>query len=282
MLRLSPTSMGVFQACHRKYQYQYEQKLAPKGANVNLIFGEVYQYGLTRLYETKSVEIAKHDATAKWNSYGVIDEREIRTPEKLRELVTAYDKEFFGKEQWTDNGGEILLEYPLCEGAVFVGKQDRRGWYGKERTIQRAIQENKTTTNPRWFIPEPNNQLIGYLWLESKILGEPVRKIVVTIAEINKNSALGLIKPRIKSDPPRSVFTRDPIYVEDFLVEEFEQDAVEVAREINNCSCRKYWPKNAPGACGNFGGCEFKQLCLCSDEEKPLIIELQYEKKGGK
>lgn len=276
MLRLSPTSMELFQLCHRKYDYSYNQKLVPTGERITLEFGSAYQKGLTALYTARNIEKAVSEALHAWEPFEGLDTTKmVRNKKKMEELLRAYDKEFYGKENWTDNGGELLLEYPLCEGVIFVGKQDRRGWFGETR----AIQENKTSTFPGMFVDEPNNQIVGYLWLESKILGEKVRKAVVTIAGLHKNSVNGLLYPRVKSDPPKSVFIRDPITVEDFLIEEFERDAVCVASEIDQCYTHNYWPKNAPQACGTFGGCEFKSLCLCSDEEKKVMAEMQFTKK---
>lgn len=277
MLRLSPTSMGLFQLCHRKYDYSYNRRLVPMGEQVTLRFGEIYQKGLTILYETCSIESAIAESLRLWEPFEGLDTTKlVRNKKKLEELLRAYEKEFFGKEQWTDCGGELLLEYPLCEGVVFVGKQDRRGYFGDTR----AIQENKTSTAPGFFVDEPNNQICGYLWLESKILGEKVRKAVVTITGLHKNSVNGLLYPRVKSDPPKSVFIRDPIQVEDFLIAEFEMDAIHTAYEIFECMEMEYWPKNAPQACGTFGGCEYKSLCLCSDEEKKVMAEMQFTKKS--
>lgn len=276
MLRLSPTSMALFQLCHRKYDYSYNQKLVPIGEQIALEFGRIYQKGLTTLYETRDIELAVASGLRLWEPFEGLDTTKlVRNAKKLKELLIAYYKEFFGKEQWTDAGGEILLQWPLCEGVEFVGKQDRRGWFGETR----AIQENKTSTSPAFFVDEPNNQIAGYLWLESKILGEKVRKAVVTIAGLHKNSVNGLLYPRVKSDPPKSVFIRDPITVEDFLIEEFEQDAICVAEGIKLCNNLGYWSKNAPQACGTFGGCEYKSLCLCSEEERPTMIEMQFTKK---
>lgn len=279
MLRLSPTSMGLFQLCHRKYDYSYNQKLVPMGDRIALEFGSIYQKGLTILYETRDIELALANALRLWEPFEGLDTTKlVRNKKKMEELLRAYEKEFFGKENWRDAGGEILLKWPLCEGVEFVGKQDRRGWFGDTR----AIQENKTSTFPGMFVNEPNNQICGYLWLESKILGEKVRKAVVTIAGLHKNSVGGLLYPRVKSDPPKSVFIRDPIQVEDFLIEEFERDAKAVAIEIEICLRTGYWPKNAPQACGTFGGCEYKSLCLCSDEEKKVMAEMQFTKKERK
>ena len=252
------------------------------GERIALEFGAIYQKGLTILYDTKDLEQAITAALRLWEPFEGLDTTKlVRNKKKMEELLRAYEKEFFGKENWTDAGGEILLKWPLCEGVVFVGKQDRRGWYGETR----AIQENKTSTFPGMFVDEPNNQIVGYLWLESKVTGERVRKAVVTIAGLHKNSALGLLYPRVKSDPPKSIFIRDPIWVEDFLIEEFEKDAIQTAREIEMChltlkgNSGPYWPKNAPQACGTFGGCEYKSLCLCTDAEKPTIIEMQFTQK---
>jgi hypothetical protein len=268
--------MGLFQLCHRKYDYSYNQRLVPTGPRIALEFGRIYQKGLTVLYETRDIELALAGALSLWEPFEGLDTTKlVRNKKKMEELLRAYEKEFFGKEQWTDNGGEILLSYPLCEGVDFVGKQDRRGYFGDTR----AIQENKTSTFPGMFVDEPNNQICGYLWLESKILGEKVRKVIVTIAWLHKNSVKGLIYPKVKADPPKSVFIRDPITVEDFLIEEFEKDVIQVAQDIMHYQDIEYWPKNAPQACGTFGGCEYKSLCLCSDEEKKVMAEMQFNKK---
>src|SRR4030042_3866786 len=129
MIRLSPTSMAEFQLCHRKYQYSHVQNLVPIGERITLEFGKAYQFGLTVLYEKQDLEKAILEAIHLWEPFEGLDTTKlVRNKRKLEELLRAYHREFFGKEQWRDDGGEIKLEYPLCEGVVFVGKQDRRGW----------------------------------------------------------------------------------------------------------------------------------------------------------
>jgi hypothetical protein len=123
------------------------------------------------------------------------------------------------------------------------------------------------------FVPEPNNQIVGYLYaLKAK-------KAVVTVAKVQISSSGGMVKGRLKSDEPHSIFTRDPVFYDSHVFEEFKRDVIGWALSYLTCQASEYWPKNAPGACNYYGGCQFKQLCAADPEQRKVLIELSYRPK---
>lgn len=275
-MQISNTRRDLFQLCPRKYYYVTKLKLTPREPRIALEFGEAVHLGLGKLYDTKNIEEALKVALAKWGPFEGMDMgKGLRNKNKLEEMLRAYHKVFFGKEYWEDKGGEKLLAFPLVNDIEYIGKIDRFGLLAGNP----AIQEWKHSASPGFFVAEPNNQLTGYCWLASMATDSLVRKVLVTIGNLYKSSREGLVPPRVKSDPPKWIFLRDPITIEDFLIEEWKLDIINVAAKIQLCETKGYWEKNAPQGCGSFGGCEFKPLCLCSAEEKPYLIEMQYTQK---
>jgi hypothetical protein len=292
-MKLSFTAMDVQARCPRYNHYNTELELESLAPSLGKEFGSAGHAGLGALYSTKSLEEALKAAEKVWKPWEGQDVDKngkpgVRTLIKLKEILTAYKEQFYDQEKWEDTGGEKLqqielLHPPECfqEFLSLVGspnlqliyryKIDRTGLSGGVK----AVQEWKFLKPfmGKEFITEPNNQVVGYL------KGEKATKAVVTVMDVMASSVKGMVKGKAKDAEWRSIFKRDPVFYEPWVFEEWEKDVWGWALSILTCRMSGYWPKNAPGACDNYGGCIFKMLCCAPPEQRETMIELGFRKK---
>jgi len=255
-------------------------------------FGLAGHAGVRQLYETKDLQKCLSAAEEVWKPFEGMDVGKdgkpgVRTLTKLREILTAYHEQLFLKEDWTDQGGEVMEEllipvppyywhlFSKCGYSPFyiryLAKIDRFGLSGQVPAIQ-ELKFLKPFMGGE-FTPEPNNQIVGYLRASRR------RKAIVTVAKVQPSSVKGMVQPRSKRDEPYSIFTRDPVFYEDFAFAEFEQDVIGWVVSILTWQMSNYWPKSAPGACNDYGGCSFKTVCSVEPAKREVLLELGFKKK---
>jgi len=278
-IKLSYSRINEFATCPRFFQYSNELQLEPDRESLGMKFGDAGHRGLGALYTHNSLDACLTVASDAWKPFEGMDVEKngqpgMRTTAKLREILTAYFEQLYGKEEWIDQGGERLESMVLKRGEleiIYRFKIDREGLSGGVPAIQEWKFNKPFFTNE--FIPEPNLQIVGYLRATGK------KKAVVTVCDVVKNSVKGQVQPRNKADLPRSIFHRDPVYYDDWVFKEWEEDVFGWAVSILTCRESNYWPKNAPGACGNYGGCVYKTLCNAEEEQRKVLMELSFRKK---
>ena len=292
MFSISYTAADTGARCPRYYFYDRVMKIEAQSKRLGMMFGSAGHTGLHKLYDTKNLDSCLDAAFKAWEPFEGQDVSKdgkpgVRTWAKLKEILTAYYNQIYVNEKWTDQGGEILesflIEIPPFIRDAFLGvgyteeairyrfKIDRKGLSGDVPAIQEWKFLKPILGSD--FVPEPNNQIVGYL------KGMQARKAVVTVAKVQVSSVEGMIKGRTKDAEPHSIFTRDPVFYDPHVFEEFSMDMLMWSFIILSCTALGYWPKNAPGACNYFGGCQFKQLCASDPEQRKVLIELSFQKK---
>lgn len=281
-IALSYSRIESFARCPRFDYYRNELRLEPDRPALGMVFGDAGHKGLGKLYDTGSLDESIKTATELWEPYEGMDVEKngqpgIRTKAKLTEILTAYVEQLFGKEDWEDEGGEQLDAFTLIRDDLTVTyryKIDRIGKSGGTPAIQEWKFLKPFFTNE--FIPEPNLQVVGYLKATNR------QKAIVTVADVMKSSKNGMVVQKAKDVLPRSIFHRDPVYYDGWVFGEWEKDVFGWAKSILTCRESNYWPKNAPGACGNYGGCVYKTLCNADEEQRKVLMELSFKKREKK
>ena len=277
---LSYTAISEFITCPQYYQFSREFKLEPDKPALGMMFGSAAHVGINVLYDTEDIDKAVQEALKSWSPFEGTDIEKsgrpgIRTKAKLEEILRAYHSEFYGKEKWEDQGGEklsfIVLENDLLRVKYFY-KVARKGLSGGvPATMEFKFQKPFFT---REFIPEPNNQVVGYLKATER------KKAIITVADIVTSSENGIIPGKRKMDMPRSIFKRDPVFYEPWVMERWEKSIFGWSRLILECKESNNWPMAAPNSCGNYGGCQFKTLCNADVEQRKILMELGFRKKA--
>ena len=274
-MNLSYSKIEAFARCPLYYALNYEDKIESTKVKVALKWGDAYQQGITKLYDTEDVNKAVAKFVSVFTPFDGMDEKGVRTLAKGQEMLEAWNEQFYGKEEWTDQGGEKMFSFEVVPGLFYTVKLDRQGLSGGVE----AIQEIKTTGYPGMFVTEPNLQIQGYLYAYSHLKGVPVKKAVVTVAGLYKSSSRGMVKGTRKDDPPRSVFGRDNIWYEEWQFEQWKKAVKKWARLIQVCQEDNDWPINAPSACSAYGGCQYRVLCSADPEQREYLKETAFKKK---
>ncbi len=281
------TSLELAQTCLRKYYYSMHENLVPVQKSVHLIFGGIYAAALEQFYKLRAngveIEPALHavvrDALiASWNhdrdSEGVrllgtgqpINfDHSAKTRENLiRSIIWYLDK--FADESEESIKTHILpsgkaaveLSFVLDFGndLLYCGHLDRVGEYGGHLYWL----DNKTTgstISPRFFEGFAlSNQFYGYTWAGQAILGSPVRGGIIDGAQI----AVGFTRFE------RGFFSTTQAQLDEWV--EHTHYTIEAA---HRASREHEFPMNRT-ACGNYGGCQFRDICSRSPHVRDNFI----------
>jgi hypothetical protein len=107
----------------------------------------------------------------------------------------------------------------------------------------------------------PNNQMSGYAWAGQTILKSPIRGVIIDAAQIAVNFT------RFE----RGITTRTPDQLD-----EWYDSALYTIRAAREAATEQRWPMNL-SACGNYGGCPFRQLCSRSPSVRENYIKSDYD-----
>lgn len=270
------TSIELAQTCLRKYYYTMVLGIQPNETSVHLVFGGHYAKALETFYKLRAKGKTIDDALAEVIHMTMINTWEHTLDEQgnrvvgtgqpvalnhsaktriglIRSLVWYVDQ--FGEE--SDSGivtyhladgtpaVELSFTFEPIEGLLFCGHLDRVVTYGDHLYFM----DQKTTgsvISPKFFADfSPNNQMSMYTWAGTAVLGSPLKGGIVDAAQI------GTSFTRFE----RGWISR----TQDQLDEWFDSTLETIDRTQQACRKEKF-PMNL-SACGNYGGCPFRELC---------------------
>ena len=285
------TSLELAQTCLRKYYYTMIRGIKPRRTSVHLIFGGIYATALEHFYKHRAEGMSINDALREIVREAMIESWEherTESGERIRETGQAiyFDDpkktrvnlirtiiwyiEQFAEE--TEDGiktyhlqsgkpaVELSFTLELDDELLYCGHLDRVVDYGGHLYVM----DQKTTggTVGTYFFDQfsPNNQMSGYSWAGQAILGSPVRGVIIDAAQIAVNFT------RFE----RGITTR----TKDQL-EEWYESALWTIKLARQATALDQWPMNL-SACGNYGGCPFRQLCSRSPSVRENYIKSDY------
>lgn len=183
-----------------------------------------------------------------------------RTGEALMRAVVWYTEQFkndpLKTAQLPDGtaGLEVRFEVPIS-GTEFrlSGRIDKLAYMDDELYIV----ERKTTAQalgPRYFGNySPNTQVTTYIWALRNFLGLPIQGVIVEAMQTAVNfSRYG-----------RAIQRRT-----EAQLEEYEQAMRYHIAEADRFQREGFWPMNE-SACGNYGGCTFRDVCARPPAQRP-------------
>ena len=150
-----------------------------------------------------------------------------------------------------------VVKLPYVETAACLKVSAPRQLYVTESYI---VTHNTTGSQitPRFFEGySPDYQMTGYTWAGQIIFNMPVKGVVIDAAYI----AVGF-----------TAFGRQPVTRSDRQLEEFRTEVLHYIGEAKRCHESGYYPMDRT-ACGNYGGCEFKQICSAVPGIRQNLLE---------
>lgn len=300
------TSISLAQTCLRKYQYKLIDGWSSPSLSVHLRFGQHYATALEHFYKFVATGMTEEEALiavvkealeatwdyeyeeeaadegvpgmartlsnvriipgsgAPWNSL-----HNLKTRETLIRSIVWYFDHFATDPAPVHilSDGKPAVEYsfalPVDNGIIFSGHLDRLVDYAGHPYVMDQ-KTSGTTITPYYFAQfKPNTQMSMYSFAAKVALGVPVKGVIIDAAQI----AVGFTR-----------FERNfTMRTEEELSEWYDNSMFWIA-QAQEAARKNYFPMNA-AACGNYGGCEFREICSKSPEFRPQFLKGNFIQK---
>ncbi len=277
------TSLSSFATCPRKYYYSMLQGWTSVNKSVHLIFGGHYASALEHFHKHRAADVTYEDAVRlvvrevlenTWDREKMVPQdwmHASKTRDTLVRSIVWYLEQFKNDPMQTVilSDGKAAVEYSfsvnLSEDYVYCGHIDRLVTYGDASDVY--VQDQKTSgaqITPRYFQGySPDYQMTGYTWAGQIIFSTPVKGVVIDAAYV----AVGF-----------TAFGRQPVTRSEKQLEEFRTEALYYINSAKRCHEENYYPMNRT-ACGNYGGCEFRQICSAVPGVRSNLLEGEFKKR---
>jgi hypothetical protein len=303
------TRISSYKSCPRAFYYAHERDWRKEGTATALIFGGAWHNAMDVLWEqmgngtllsdSNVVDLAYEAFVAKWLKEGLpapdqMGPDEIayyspRTPMVAKEMLYGYleaRREFFADPTFK----LISIEQPF---AVPLDPEDTTLWYvGRLDKVFELkgnihVGEHKTSTAYRVNGPfrndfldswSPNSQVDGYLYALRSLYGKKAKSVWIDAALVHKKVHNGF--RFIPVD--RQYAQLDAwLWSAHCWIDQIEGNK-EVLRLNRDREPNRYldaFPQNT-GACGNYGGCSYRDLCkTLPNPEKEKVPPLGYKEE---
>ncbi len=117
---------------------------------------------------------------------------------------------------------------------------------------------------------KPNHQYTFYLWAARELFGLDTWEFLVNALE--------------KKLPPKTARGSAPDFARQITdrtqsdIDELRLTICHVVGEFDSLRKNGYWPLAAPGPCGNYGGCTFREVCASPNEQiRETVIKSRFE-----
>lgn len=269
-MRLSYSTLSLFNTCPRLFHYRVEKNLVSRMYEGNaLSVGSALHHAVARMYAGVHSQAAIQEALDLYDqtNKNIVDPKVADGRYQLEVSLKAYPwvaKDFDYVESIEKN-----LEHEILPGINFEGRIDRLVRFNT-RTY---IHDTKTTGlrhNDAILIQRIRMQYVGYAWLVKHVLGRTVDGVIVDL----------VFKPKVYrtrrgefSSASEPAFHREPIPILQHNYDEFEEWARDTIarihaepRPMNTDSCYRY-----------FRPCSFSSACLETPRNRPATLDTLYQ-----
>lgn len=254
-LYIDNTMISCFNQCPQKFKWRHVEHLTSKGSESSaLTFGAAMHKALETLYKGESLETAILSFQKEMPEQEGEGARSIVNGVKL---IEAYHKKWF-PENFKVIKVEVSANIELTKDIIFCGRLDTI----IERDGEVYILEHKTTSNFKWFIPTPNHQVSGYLYILNE-MGYKPEGCIVNLMLVSKT----------KNDFHRIITQRDTEQLNDW-----RKIILTTKLNIDKCESTNWWPRYTH-SCWN---CGYVDLCNSDENALEYVKESLYLKKQWK
>ena len=255
------------------------------GDKTDIDFGRYYHKALEYFDRSRvdgksideATEEAVHVALVESHGFTPTKKKKAKSRENLVRAVIWYCDTIGRNESYRPYvfpNGEPAVELPFI---IPLGFQNR---YGEDYLLRGSLdgivqsgeylytRERKTTgkTLSSYFFEQysPDVQISTYDLVTSVLFPElPIIGTMVEACQVAVGFSRFINHPIRRTPALREEFLRDIRYV--------IGQAEEMAEEV-------YWPKNE-GACGMYGGCEFRRICSKNPSRREAVLKANFEKR---
>lgn len=151
---------------------------------------------------------------------------------------------------------EYSFSFEIDDGQQFAGHIDRLVEFEKKYYVMDQKTTGSTIT-PLYFKQfNPDMQMSLYTFAGRAIYHSPVKGVIIDAAQI----AVGFTR-----------FERGFTFRGDSQLNEWYDQTMELIHDTRKMSQENHFPMRT-SACGNYGGCEFREVCSRSPEVRPNLL----------
>ena len=192
-----------------------------------------------------------------------VSDHNAKTRENLIRTIVWYLDQF--QEDVTTTlilaDGTPAVEYsfalPVDNGIIFSGHIDRVVEYADAPYVQDQ-KTTGTTITPRYFEGySPDTQMSMYTFAGKIIYNAPIKGVMIDAAQI----AVGFTR-----------FERGFAFRTDDQLNEWYDNAMYHIESARIATRENHFPMNT-SSCGNYGGCEFRDICARSPSVRPQFLK---------
>ena len=269
------SSISIIQACPRKYYYKMVEGWSNPFPSVHLLFGAIYATALEHYFKHLSEGADKEEALrlivreALIESHGRDFPHNTKTRENLIRTIVWYFEHF--KEdaattiELSDGKPAVELSFKMDvgNGILYCGHLDRF----VELNGDPYVMDQKTTgaTLSPYYFNQFNNsfQMSGYTFAGKSMFSIPVKGVIIDAAQI----AVGFTR-----------FDRGFTFRTESNLNEWYDELhywIQFAHSFDPSGGEAAWPQNK-SSCGNYGGCEFAEVCAKSHDVRPQFLAAKF------
>jgi hypothetical protein len=289
------TSLGLLKTCPRKYQLTMVLNWQPKKRSHHLDFGIYYHTAIEiyhKLMADRSLALHyplrqdQHEFAVRQSirgalidSFGYEPGIDSRTGKPktdktrynlIRTLVWYFDQYGLNDNCETISlrdgraAVELSFRFQIERDQLLAGHLDQIVRFGEDLFVMDHKTTSSTVTgaSARYFFQgfRPDNQMTLYSLGAAIAFGTPVKGVIVDAAQIAVNF---------------SAFGRDLTHRSQSDLEEFLAGVYAYRKMAEDFHRNGFWPMNET-ACGNYGGCAFRDICARSPKVRESFLRTDF------
>jgi len=276
------TSLGLLKTCPRKYQLSMVLNWQPKERSYHLTFGILYHSGIELYLKQRALGASYDEAVRMAIKETLIDSFGYRPGEKkgapdnaktrenlIRTLVwyfETYENDHCKPVILRDGRAavELSFRFEIGHDLILSGHLDQIVQFGEHKYVldHKTTASTVTGASARQFFKNfnPDNQMTLYSTAAMVAFQTPVKGVIIDAAQI----AVGF-----------SAFARDMTHRSEAQIQEFIHGVVTYRRMAEVYHRTGFYPMNET-ACGNYGGCQFRDICSLSPQVRERFLRTDF------
>jgi len=272
------SSLSAFSSCPRYYNYQNVLGYKSKVYSTATGFGSAVHDGYEQLDYGRFMGRSKDQCVADAIKLVLVEHGEdlSKSDDKARNLEAALRAIVWrAEEYWEDtikiatmpDGTPALeqrFEVPINEDGVrFSGRIDKVAELNDELYLVDTKTTKASLTDYYFNQFAPNNQIYAYLWAARHILKLPIAGFIIDAVQTGVNFCR---------------FNRAVFKVPSAIIDEWYGDAIHKLSMAKIYADKNYYPADFT-ACGNYGGCKYREICNETPEHRGRVIEELFDRE---
>lgn len=289
------TSLSSFAKCPRYYQLKHIEGWAGNFTSVHLVFGGIYAASLERYFKLVAEGATPSEALRQIIRLALIEtwtherdeageriletgspwdsEHNLKTRDTLIRSIVWYFDHFASDTMDTvhlaDNRPAVELSFSIPFGELddieltYCGHIDRLVEYSGGKYVMDQKTSGSTISSKFFRDFTPDMQMSGYTWAGKQLFDIPISGVVIDAAQI----AVGFTR-----------FERGFVHRSEAMLAEWYDTAHSIIEEAYHAFETSNYRMN-PTACGNYGGCEFRNICSRHPDHRPALLSQDFHRK---